>query len=182
LKTIQNINDWIIQNIGFLDIETVQSWFIYNPERPLLFNSALFLGFFTVFYFIYILTKRTHYFRITYVVLFSLFFYYKCSGIYFGLLIFSSILDYSLAKLIYEEKSKAYRKFYLIVSLLVNLGLLGYFKYTNFFIDNVNTLFDRNFAFYEIILPVGISFYKEKQILNQHFQICFADSDAYNWS
>lgn len=182
MKTIQNINDWIIQNIGFLDIETVQSWFIYNPERPLLFNSALFLGFFTVFYFIYILTKRTHYFRITYVVLFSLFFYYKCSGIYFGLLIFSSILDYSLAKLIYEEKSKAYRKFYLIVSLLVNLGLLGYFKYTNFFIDNVNTLFDRNFAFYEIILPVGISFYKEKQILNQHFQICFADSDAYNWS
>lgn len=159
METIRNINNWIIQNIGALDVETIRSWFVYNPERPLLFNSALFLGFFIVFYFIYIITKKTHYFRVTYVVLFSLFFYYKCSGIYFGLLIFSSVLDYTLAKLIHEEPSKGYRKFYLVVSLLVNLGLLGYFKYTNFFIDNINTVLDRNFAFYDIILPVGISFY-----------------------
>lgn len=159
METIHSINDWIIQNIGVLNTATIKEWFVYNPERPLLFNSALFLGFFIVFYFIYILTKKTHYFRITYVVLFSLFFYYKCSGIYFGLLIFSSVLDYALAKLIYDETSKAYRKFYLIVSLLVNLGLLGYFKYTNFFIDNLNTITHSNYAFYTIILPVGISFY-----------------------
>lgn len=157
--TLKNINNWIIQNIGVLDIETIKLWFTYNPERPLLFNSALFLGFFIIFYLIYILTKKTHYFRISYVVLFSLFFYYKCSGIYFGLLIFSSVLDYALAKLIYEETSKGYRRFYLIVSLMVNLGLLAYFKYTNFFIDNINTIFDKDFAFYNIILPVGISFY-----------------------
>jgi D-alanyl-lipoteichoic acid acyltransferase DltB (MBOAT superfamily) len=42
---------------------------------------------------------------------------------------------------------------------LVNLVLLGYFKYTNFFIDNTNLIFDRNFELQEIILPVGISFY-----------------------
>lgn len=139
--------------------ETIQNWFLYDPKNPLLFNSALFLGLFLVFYFLYLLTLKTHRLRIAYVVLFSLFFYYKCSGIFFLLLIFSSILDYAIAKLIYDERDKFYRKLYLVISLLVNLGLLGYFKYTNFFIDNVNLAFDADFKFQDIILPVGISFY-----------------------
>jgi len=139
--------------------ETIQNWFLFDPKNPLLFNSALFLGLFLVFYFLYILTLKTHRLRIAYVVLFSLFFYYKSSGIFFLLLIFSSVLDYAIAKLIYDECDKFYRKLYLVISLLVNLGLLGYFKYTNFFIDNVNLAFDENFQFQDIILPVGISFY-----------------------
>jgi len=145
-----------IQNVSY---DTVESWFIYNPKSPLLFNSALFLGFFLVFYFIYILSRKTHYFRITYVVLFSLFFYYKSSGHYFWILIFSSVVDYTLSRLIYVEPLKFYRKFYLILSLLINLGLLAYFKYTNFFIDNFNKLFSDNVSFIDVILPVGISFY-----------------------
>lgn len=149
-----------IQNIvGELSMETIQSWFVFDPNKPLLFNSGLFLGFFTVFYFIYILTKKTHYFRITYVVLFSLFFYYKCSGIYFWLLIFSSVVDYSLSYLIHTETKQFYRKFYLILSLLINLGMLVYFKYTNFFISNFNTFSGSNISLSDIILPVGISFY-----------------------
>lgn len=139
--------------------ETIQNWFNYDPKNPLLFNSALFLGFFLVFYLLYILTLKTHRLRIAYVVAFSLFFYYKSSGIFFLLLVFSSILDYAIAKLIHDERDKFYRKFYLFISLLVNLGLLGYFKYTNFFIENVNLAFDENFRFQNIILPVGISFY-----------------------
>lgn len=154
-----NIQSWINENLANITLEQVQTWFLYNPKNPLLFNSALFLGLFIVFYFFYILSRKTHYLRITYVVLFSLFFYYKCSGIYFLLLIFSSILDFYISKLIYEEKQQGYRKFYLIISLLVNLGMLGYFKYTNFFIDNANQLFGENFALANIILPVGISFY-----------------------
>ncbi|MEZ4854203.1 MBOAT family protein [Flavobacterium sp.] len=145
-----------IQNVSY---DTVESWFIYNPKSPLLFNSALFLGFFLVFYFIYILSRKTHYFRITYVVLFSLFFYYKSSGHYFWILIFSSVVDYTLSRLIYVEPLKFYRKFYLILSLIINLGLLAYFKYTNFFIDNFNKLFSDNVSFIDVILPVGISFY-----------------------
>lgn len=139
--------------------ETILNWFIYDPKNPLLFNSALFLGLFLCFYFLYILTLKTHRLRIAYVVLFSLFFYYKSSGIFFLLIIFSSVLDYAIAKLIYDERDQFYRKLYLVISLLVNLGLLGYFKYTNFFIDNVNLAFDENFEFQDIILPVGISFY-----------------------
>jgi D-alanyl-lipoteichoic acid acyltransferase DltB (MBOAT superfamily) len=154
-----NINRWVVENFRHLTWEQVQSWFVFDSQKPLLFNSALFLGLFLVFYFFYILTQKTHRLRIAYVVAFSLFFYYKSSGIFFLLIIFSSILDYVIAKLIYDEKSNFYRKFYLIVSLLVNLVLLGYFKYTNFFIDNTNLIFDRNFELQEIILPVGISFY-----------------------
>ncbi|MFD2890944.1 MBOAT family O-acyltransferase [Flavobacterium chuncheonense] len=142
-----------------LNLETIQSWFVFNPSEPLLFNSGLFLGFFLVFYLIYILSRKTHYFRITYVVLFSLFFYYKSSGAYFWLLIFSSVVDYTLSRLIFTEEKTFYRKFYLILSLLINLGVLAYFKYTNFLIDNFNLLFSKNVGFEDIILPVGISFY-----------------------
>lgn len=155
LKVLNKITDFF-QNLTW---DTVVSWFSYDPENPLLFNSGLFLGFFTAFYLIYILSKKTHYFRIVYVVLFSLFFYYKSSGFYFWILVFSSIVDYSLSQLIYTESIKFYRRFYLILSLLINLGLLAYFKYTNFFIQNFNGLLDGNVALQEIILPVGISFY-----------------------
>ena len=142
-----------------VSLETIQNWFIYNPKQPLLFNSALFLGLFIIFYFIYIVSRKTHYFRITYVVLFSLFFYYKCSGIYFWLLVFSSVVDYSLSRLIYAEVIQFYRRLYLILSLVINLGMLAYFKYTNFFIDNFNGLFSGSLAFEDIFLPIGISFY-----------------------
>lgn len=159
MKALFSIQNWFLENVGNIDLATIENWFTYNPKQPLLFNSALFLGLFLIFYVIYILSRKTHYFRITYVVLFSLFFYYKSSGVYFWILIFSSVVDYSLSRLIYVEAQQFYRKFYLILSLVINLGMLGYFKYTNFFIDNYNSLFDGNMKFEDIILPVGISFY-----------------------
>jgi len=159
VKALFSIQNWFLENVGNIDLATIENWFSYNPKQPLLFNSALFLGLFLIFYVIYILSRKTHYFRITYVVLFSLFFYYKSSGVYFWILIFSSVVDYSLSRLIYVEAKQFYRKFYLILSLVINLGMLGYFKYTNFFIDNYNSLFDGNMKFEDIILPVGISFY-----------------------
>ena len=159
MKALFSIQNWFLENVGNIDLATIENWFTYNPKQPLLFNSALFLGLFLIFYVIYILSRKTHYFRITYVVLFSLFFYYKSSGVYFWLLIFSSVVDYALSRLIYEEAKQWYRKFYMILSLLINLGMLAYFKYTNFFIDNYNSLFDGTMKFEDIILPVGISFY-----------------------
>ena len=159
MKALFSIQNWFLENVGNIDLATIKNWFLFNPKQPLLFNSAVFLGFFLIFYIIYILSRKTHTFRITYVVLFSLFFYYKSSGIYFGLLIFSSVVDYALSRLIYEEAKQGYRKFYMILSLLINLGMLAYFKYTNFFIDNYNSLFDGTMKFEDIILPVGISFY-----------------------
>lgn len=138
-----------------------QEWFLFDPQRPMLFNSGLFLVIFLIFYPIYILTTnaKTNAMRNLYVVAFSLFFYYKSSGLFCLLLVFTTVFDYNIGRLLFEESRKNYRRLLLGISICVNLGLLGYFKYTNFLIDNYNTLFSGNITFYEIILPVGISFY-----------------------
>ena len=138
-----------------------QEWLTYDPRKPILFNSGLFLVLFLLFYPIYILTTKakTQAMRNFYVVAFSLFFYYKSSGIFFLLLVFTSVLDYNIGRWLYAESRDRYRKLLLCISIFVNLGLLGYFKYTNFLIDNYNTLFSGDITFYDIILPVGISFY-----------------------
>ncbi len=133
--------------------------FLYDPKRPLIFNSKEFLVLFIIFYGIYILRRKAYYFRIIYVSLFSLYFYYKCSGFYFGLLIFSSVVDYYIASYIYNSESKSTKKLALFLSVFINLGLLFYFKYTNFFIENINFLTSGNLKNLDIFLPIGISFY-----------------------
>ncbi|GET45080.1 alginate O-acetyltransferase [Capnocytophaga felis] len=114
---------------------------------------------FLVFYLVYIITKKHSHFRTVYVILFSLFFYYKAGGNYFVLLVISSILDYFFAGQIHKSDDTRKRKTFLVLSMLANLGLLGYFKYTNFLIDSFNNLFEGSLAFQDIILPIGISFY-----------------------
>ncbi len=154
------INDWQQWLTDHCNVEQLKSWFAYNAEAPLLFNSSLFLGLFLVFYLVYILTHKHTYFRTVYVVLFSLFFYYKAGGNYFVLLLISSGINYFLAQQIHENwGSKRLQHFFLALSCVINLGILGYYKYTNFLIDSLNQLFHSHFALQDIILPIGISFY-----------------------
>jgi len=159
LITSNSINDWFVENFGEITLEQVKSWFIYNPDEKLLFNTGLFLGLFLVFYFVYAFLRKTFYLRLTYVILFSLFFYYKSSGIYFLLLLLSSVVDYGLSQIIYRETKDSTKKIYLIISVILNLGLLGYFKYMNFMIVTYNDMFNGHFSLHNIFLPVGISFY-----------------------
>ncbi|MBO9586040.1 MAG: MBOAT family protein [Flavobacterium sp.] len=159
MTTIESINNWFIQNFGAITIEQVKSWFVYDPDEKLLFNTGLFLGLFLVFYFVYGFLRKTFYLRLTYVILFSLFFYYKSSGIYFLLLLLSSVVDYGLSQIIYRESRDGVKKLYLIISVILNLALLGYFKYMNFLIATYNDMFHGNFALHNVFLPVGISFY-----------------------
>ncbi|AXG73102.1 MBOAT family protein [Flavobacterium arcticum] len=151
----------ILPHINWQD---VQQWFTYDPKRPLLFNSGLFLGFFIVFYALYISLKKTFHARIFYVICFSLFFYYKSSGMYFLLLMFTSTLDYTLSYFLYRETRLLQRKLYVLFSIVINLSLLGYFKYTNFLIGTYNDLFSGDFTLSNVILPVGISFYTFQSI------------------
>lgn len=153
-----SLAQWFINQFAF-SAEQVKQWFTYNPEHPLLFNSSLFLGLFLVFYLVYILTKKHTHFRTVYVTLFSLFFYYKAGGNYFVLLILSSLMDYYFAGQIHRSENPTTRKTFLAISMVTNLGLLGYFKYTNFLIDSFNTLLQGHFALQDIVLPIGISFY-----------------------
>ena len=159
--TVQELQDYILNYFNNFSVAQIQNWLIFNPKEPILFNTGLFLGLFLIFYPIYILTTKakTTVFRNLYVFLFSVFFYYKSSGIYFCLLLFSGVVDYNLAKVLYQETIQAYRKFYLILSVILNLCFLGYFKYATFFAENYNELFDGHLSFEKVFLPVGISFY-----------------------
>ncbi len=134
---------------------------IYNEDAPLLFNTGLFLVLFALFYCFYVLSRRYQTVRLVYVLLFSLFFYYKSSGFYFVLLVASTVWDYILGWVIYRcnEKQKVRRFILLVLSLIGNLGLLAYFKYTDFFIRMLNDLSGSEFSVLGLALPVGISFF-----------------------
>ena len=95
----------------------------------------------------------------------SLVFYGQWSLALAGLLLGSILFNYGAARLLLarvESRRTAFRL--LLGAIAVNLGLLGYFKYTNFFIDNVNLVAGTSFSHLSIILPIGISFYTFIQI------------------
>ncbi|MEG1622765.1 MAG: MBOAT family O-acyltransferase [Alistipes sp.] len=132
----------------------------YDASSPLIFSSGLFLFLFTGFLFIYGFLRRATQARIFYVLLFSLYFYYKSSGIYFLLLVFAAISDYWIAKGIFRTENRCCKRWLVALSVVINLGMLGYFKYTNFLIGLSGSLFGVDFLqFQHIFLPVGISFF-----------------------
>ena len=132
----------------------------YDATAPLIFNSGLFLFLFVGFAGVYLLLRRATSLRILYVIAFSIYFYYKSSGIYFLLLLFAAVSDYLIGNAIAGTADKRRKRHLVALSVVVNLGMLGYFKYTNFFIDMANGLFGAGFLeFQNIFLPVGISFF-----------------------
>jgi len=141
-------------------LEKLQTLLSYNPQSPLIFSSGLFLYLFVGFLLLYWVLRKTTYARILYVVAFSLYFYYKSSGFYFVLLLVAATYDYLIGYSLYFTKGTRTRKLLVAMSVVMNLGMLGYFKYTNFFIGLTNDLFGAGFLdFQHIFLPVGISFF-----------------------
>src|SRR5690554_463094 len=152
--------------------------FKFSEEDPLIFTQANFWIFFAVVYFVFALVYKKISLRNAYLFLISLFFYYKTSGLFVGILIFSTLLDYFIGQGIFKSNSRHRRLFLVTVSVVVNLSVLSYFKYAYFFTDSFNALFHTNyevvnwlgywgnsfskqnyFTLDKIILPVGISFY-----------------------
>lgn len=152
--------------------------FKFSEEFPLIFTQANFWIFFAVVYFVFALIFKKIPLRNAYLFFVSLFFYYKTSGLFVGLLIFSTVLDFFIAKAIYATPSQRKRYTLVTISIIANLGILSYFKYAYFFTDSYNALFNTNyevinwlghwgntfanqnyFTLDKIILPVGISFY-----------------------
>lgn len=89
----------------------------------------------------------------------SLIFYAWGEPIYVGIMLFSSVFDYCNGRLLNKFKEDWKRKAVLILSVIVNIGLLFFFKYYNFVIDNLNYLFKLNISASTLTLPLGISFY-----------------------
>jgi alginate O-acetyltransferase complex protein AlgI len=140
-------------------LENLGEIFLYNPDKPMLFNSGAYMLFFSLFIIIYTLVYKKRFLVAVYIILFSLFFYYKSSGIYFLLLVLTSVTDFSFAWFLSKAEKQRWRTFWMIMGVIPSLALLGYFKYTNFILFNWDLISGNNFQPLDIFLPVGISFY-----------------------
>lgn len=131
----------------------------YDPQQPMIFSSGLFLWLFLGFSLIYLLLQRKTTARLLFVSLFSYYFYYKSSGFYFFLLGIVTVSDFLLVRWMYRTETSWKRKLIVCCSLCINLGLLCYFKYTNFFYEMLAPLWHGTYHPLDIFLPVGISFF-----------------------
>lgn len=138
--------------------------FTYTEGQPMLFSSGTFWVLFLVFIPVYSLLKRRLWQMIVFVVAFSFYFYYKSSGVFVVLLFATSLFDWLLSRLLVRLKSVTARKLCVASSLTASLGILGYFKYANFFMWNISAMVGANFQPLDLILPVGISFYTFQSI------------------
>ena len=167
--------------------------FAFDSNSPLLFTQFYFWAFFAIVYSIFALIVRKQtsarlHLRNVFLLFVSWFFYYKTSGLFLLILAFVTLSDWLIAKGIYRARyaapasppSRGSRRgsLLLVLSVVIDLGLLAYFKYAYFFTNMVNDLFGCSFEVFDvfayvgngfrsagrfdvesIVLPVGISFY-----------------------
>ena len=133
----------------------------------MLFNSFVFIFFFLpvvlVFYFGLNKIRCYHAAKVV-LVLASLYFYAFFNWSYLPIILSSIAVNYFVGYNITYSIKPNVRKTYLFFGVAFNVGLLGYFKYSDFFIENINMLFQSNFALKHILLPLGISFFTFQQI------------------
>ena len=128
----------------------------------MLFNSFSFLVFFPIVTILYFLLP--HKYRWIHLLIASCVFYMAFVPIYIFILIFTIIIDY-IAGIVIENAQSKKRKLFLSLSICANIGVLAFFKYYNFFVDNVNNFFHslhittNSIPFLSILLPVGLSFH-----------------------
>ena len=155
----------------------------FDSQRPLLFTQWEFWVFFAAVYILFTLIMeigkdyrsrvRLH-LRNVFLMLASWFFYYKTSGTFLLLLLFLTLSNWLFARAVHAADDKKWlKRLCLWVCVLVDIGLLGFFKYAYFGADFVNQLFGTHLTITEkILLPVGISFYT--------FQVVSYIADVYH--
>lgn len=152
--------------------------FEFSKKYPLDFTQMSFWIFFVIVYAGFALTYKRLFIRNLFLFLVSCFFYYKTSGLFVMLLLFSTVTDFYFGRQIDKSEDEGRRKLFVTLSVCLNLFVLSYFKYAYFFTDAYNTIFHTDhkvfnylaywgngfhskgyFSVDEIVLPVGISFY-----------------------
>ena len=137
----------------------------------MLFSSISFIYYFLPLLFIaYFITPKKY--RNIPLLVFSIIFYFLGEPKYIIVLILSCVINYYISKLMVNKKYKKHKKTFLILLLIYNIGQLLYFKYTDFFISNINSIFNLNISLLHVIMPIGISFFT--------FQIMAYVIDVYN--
>ncbi len=160
-----------------IDLPSWSEILLYREDAPLIFTRLYFWGFFGIVLLIYSAIFRKRALRNAFLFLVSLFFYYKTSGFFFSILLFSTLTDYLIGFAIDKAPKGAKKQGWLAVSITINLLVLFYFKYAYFFADSFNNLigtewhpvnhfagffneaFGASFRADRILLPVGISFF-----------------------
>ena len=122
------------------------------------FSSLIFIFVFLPLFILSYFVFKNRMYRNLIILVFSLAFYAWGEPIYILLMLFSITINYLLALFI-DKSAKTKRKVFLILAVIINLGLLGIFKYTDFIINNINLIFNTNISNANIPLPIGISFY-----------------------
>lgn len=124
----------------------------------MVFSSSVFLFQFLPLTLIvyYLLPKRARNF---FLLIDSLIFFAWNQLNYLWLILFSIVVNYLGGLFIDRCRKQSFRRFWLVIAILINLGLLGYFKYFNFLMENFSALTGRAIDFTAVILPIGISFF-----------------------
>jgi alginate O-acetyltransferase complex protein AlgI len=130
----------------------------------MLFNSLVFVAFFTVFYTVYLALRARLKLQNTWLLGASWFFYGYWDYRFLGLLILSSSIDFVTARRMVVAQSPRGKRGWLLVSIACNLAILGFFKYFGFFADNLVAIasacgFSLDAPTVQFVLPVGLSFY-----------------------
>ena len=128
----------------------------------MVFSSIVFLLYFLPAFLItyYLADKR---YKNIVILLFSIFFYSWGAPRFIFVILGTTFLDFHLVRWMSQTRKKLHRRLMLALSVSINLGLLFYFKYFNFFIDNINYVLsifgDYHIHWVKLVLPIGISFY-----------------------
>lgn len=124
----------------------------------MLFSSITFLYYFLpILLLVYFVVPNKYKNRV--LLLFSLIFYFYGEPRYIWVLLLSCFINFYAGKWIGKNRTTKKATFILIASILMNVGLLFYFKYTNFMFQNINQLFDTHIPILSIVMPIGISFF-----------------------
>ena len=149
--------------LNFFSAENIKAAFSYSFNEPWFFTEFSFLFVFGFFLIIYSFIIEKNKWKNVYIILFSLFFYYKSSGPFLGLFILMIISDYFFARYIANQEGIK-KKLLLYLSLVYSLSFLLYFKYSDFVVLNLNQFAGTHFALNNLFLPIGISFYTFQSI------------------
>ncbi len=146
------------------DIHRIADLLLYQPGNPLLFNTGLFLMLFLGFLLIYRLLRSHRYVKMIFVILFSLYFYYKSSAGCCFILLGVALSDYLLGNLLGNTRCDIFRRAIVALNVIVNVGMLVCFKYFGLLVDTINRFDIARFDTLDIILPAGISFFTFRSI------------------
>ncbi|MCX8143756.1 MAG: MBOAT family protein [Bacteroidia bacterium] len=129
----------------------------------MVFASITFLLYFLpIFLLVYHFIPKSY--KNAIILLASILFYSWGGPKFIFAILFTTLLDFVFVQKMFAASTKGQKKLWLILSVTMNLGLLFYFKYANFFVDNLNTLFGLNISLKKVLLPIGISFYTFESI------------------